>query len=77
MYSVATTVNNTISWGAWVAQAVKHQTPDFSSGHDLTVVRLSLALGSTLGMEPTWDSLFPSPNAPSPTTLSLFLSKKS
>ena len=39
-------------WGAWVAQLVKCQTLDFDSGHDLIVVRLSLVLGSMLGMEP-------------------------
>ena len=27
--------------GAWVAKLVKHQTLDFSSGHDLMVMRLS------------------------------------
>ena len=37
------------SEGAWVAQC---QTLDFSSGHDLRVVRLSLASGSALGLEP-------------------------
>ena len=37
---------------AWVAQSVKHPTLDFSSGHDLGVVRLSLMLGSLPGMEP-------------------------
>ena len=26
-----------VSWGAWVAQPVKHPTLDFGSGHDLTV----------------------------------------
>ena len=25
------------SWGVWVAQSVKHQNLDFSSGHDLTI----------------------------------------
>ena len=36
---------------AWVAQSVKHLTLDFSSGRDLTVLRLSPALGSMMGME--------------------------
>ena len=36
--------------GAWVAPLAKHQTLDFSSGHDLRV--MSPALGFTLGMEP-------------------------
>ena len=40
------------SWGNQVAQSVKHLTPDFGSGHDLIVVRLSPMLGSVLGMEP-------------------------
>ena len=31
--------------GAWVAQSVKQPTLDFSSGHDLTVVRLSPVSG--------------------------------
>ena len=45
--------------GDWVDQSVKPPTPDFSSGHDLTVgefephVRLC-----TDGVEPAWDSLF-------------------
>ena len=38
--------------GAWVAQAVKCLNPDFGSGHDLRVSRLSLAEGFSLGMEP-------------------------
>ena len=38
--------------GTWVAQSVKHLTLDFSSGHDLRVVRPSPALDSVLGMEP-------------------------
>ena len=43
--------------GTWVAQSIKHPTLDFSSGHDLTVVRLSPTLSSTLSMESAWDSL--------------------
>ena len=42
--------------GAWVAQAVKHLTLDFSSGHDLTIHEFQLcivlradSLGSCLG----------------------------
>ena len=35
-----------LSQGAWVAQSVKRPTLDFGSGHDLTVVRSSLASGS-------------------------------
>ena len=36
------------SGGTWVAQSVKHPTLDFSSGHDLMVVRSSPASGSAL-----------------------------
>ena len=38
--------------GTWVAQSVKRLTLDFGLGHDLTVVRSNLVLGSVLGMEP-------------------------
>jgi len=38
--------------GVWVAQSIKHLTPDFGSGHDRRVVRLNPVLGSTLGVEP-------------------------
>ena len=38
--------------GAWVTQLGKHQTFDFSSGHDLAqVMRSSPVLGSTLSTE--------------------------
>ena len=47
----------------WVAQWVKRQTLDFSSGHDLMVMRLNPPLGSTPGVEPTWDSLSHSPSS--------------
>lgn len=44
--------------GTWVAQLVKHQTLDFSSGHDLMVCEIEphieLCNDST---EPAWDSL--------------------
>ena len=46
--------------GHWVAQLVKRPTLNFCSGHDLRVIRLSPALGSTLGVEPSQDSLSPS-----------------
>lgn len=39
--------------GHLVAQLLEHQTPEFGSGYDLMVVRLSPVLGSVLGMEPT------------------------
>ena len=38
--------------GIRVAQSVKNLTLDFSSGHDLRVVRWSPMSGSALGMEP-------------------------
>ena len=38
--------------GTWVAQSVKHLTPDFGSGHDFTVMRLSPESGSVPSMEP-------------------------
>ena len=43
------------TWGAWVSQSVKHLTPDFGSGHDLTVrelepcVQLCTECGACLG----------------------------
>ena len=44
--------------GTWVAQSVKCQTLDFSSGHDLTVPegkpRVRICADS---VEPAWDSL--------------------
>ena len=39
-------------WGSWVAQLVKRPTLGLCSGHGLRVVRLSLSLGSMLGMKP-------------------------
>ena len=39
-----------------MAQSVEHPTLDVDANHDLTVVRLSLASGSVLGVEPAWDS---------------------
>ena len=38
-------------WGAWVSQLFKRPTHDFSSGHDLKVMRLISALVSTLSIE--------------------------
>ena len=45
-------------WGSWVAQLVKHLTPDFSSGFDFTVrefeppteVDSTVCLGSSLSL---------------------------
>ena len=44
------------SRGAWVAQSVERQTLDFGSGHDPRVVGSSPMLGSSLNMDPAWDS---------------------
>jgi len=38
--------------GVWVAQLVKCPTLEFSSGHDLRVMRSSPASSSMLGVEP-------------------------
>ena len=47
--------------GTWVAQLVKHQTFDFSSGHDLNVHGFKLCIGLCAGsLESAWDSLSPS-----------------
>ena len=40
-----------------MAESVKQPTFDFSSGHDLGVMRLSPVSGSALSMEPAWYSL--------------------
>ena len=40
-----------------VAQSVKCPILDFSSGHDLRVVRWSPMSGFTLGLDSAWDSL--------------------
>ena len=51
--------------GTWVAQLVKRPTPDFGSGHNLTVCEfkhhVELCTDST---EPVWNSLPPSLFAP-------------
>ena len=39
--------------GAWVAQSVKHQNLDFSSAHDLGILRLSHMSGSVFIAEST------------------------
>ena len=50
------------SWGAWVAQQVKHlMTLDPGSGRDLTVCEFKPHIGLCAdGMEPAWDSVSPS-----------------
>ena len=45
-----------------MAQWVKRLTLDVGSGHDLTLMSLSLTLGLCAdGVEPAWDSLSPLP----------------
>ena len=56
-----------------MAQLVKHPILNFSSGHDIRVVRSSLGSGSALSVESAWDSLS---LCPSPDSCSLSLSKK-
>ena len=50
------------SWGAWVAQLVEHLTLDFTSGHDLRVVGMSLGSVQSL-LEILSGSLCPSPHS--------------
>ena len=59
----------------WVAQLVEGPTLIFGSGHDLTVVGLSPAWGSTLRVEPARDPLSPSPCASPARAQALSLSK--
>ena len=52
--------------GTRLAQLVRSATPDFGSGHDLTVCEFELCLRlCAYSVEPAWDSLFPSLSAPS------------
>ena len=53
--------------GTWVAHSLERLTLDFSSGHDLGVVRLSPTAGSALSTE----SSGPTPSALPPHSLSL------
>ena len=70
--------------GSWIAQSVEPLTLNFSSGHNLRVVRLSPLLGSTLSGDSAWDSLSLPLPLPRPAlsasahthTLSLSLKKK-
>ena len=55
--------------GAWVPQSIKRLALDFSSGHELMVHEFKphIRLYTDI-VEPTWDSLSPSPSlCPSPT----------
>ena len=65
-----------VSWGTRVAQLVEQPTLDFTSGHDLTVMRSSPTSGSVLSVEPACDSLSPSLSAPPPLLLCLSLSQR-
>ena len=54
-----------LSWGAWIAQLVRHPTIDFSSGHELTVREFQPHVGLCAdSVESAWDSLSlcPSPS---------------
>ena len=53
-----------------MAQHVERPTLDLGSGRDLVVVGLSPMSGSALGVDPAWDSLSPSPAAPTQQALS-------
>ena len=45
------------SWGAWVAQLVKHPTLDFGLGHDFMVHEFEPCIGLCAdSVEPAWDS---------------------
>ena len=60
-----------LPWGAWGAPSVKPLTPDFSSGHDLTVFEMEPCVRLCDDtVEPAWDSLSPSPSAPPPLKIS-------
>ena len=57
--------------GAWAAQSVERLTLGFSSGHDCTVPGIDTRIElCAAGVEPAWDSLFPSLSAPPPFMLS-------
>ena len=72
MTSLCKCFENEKSWGAWVARSVEHLTPDFSSGHDLTVSEFEPSVGLCADRaEPAWDS-----HSPSMLTLSLSLKNK-
>ena len=59
-----------------MAQSVRCRTLDFSSGHDLRIIRSSPSLASALGMEQAWDALSSFPTAPHIPSLSLSLKIK-
>ena len=62
--------------GDWVAQLVKCPTLGFRSGHDLPVREFKPPIWlCTDGVEPAWDSLFPSFSAPPLLALSLKINK--
>ena len=69
-------LKDSISWGTWVAQLVKHLT---GSDRDLTVREFELASGSVLtaeSLEPASDSVSPSLSAPPLLMLCLSVSQK-
>ena len=62
------------SWGAWVAQSVKHPTLGYGSGHDLMVYEFEPHVGlHDDSAELAWDSLYLPLSAPPLLALSLSL----
>ena len=60
IYNVDVSFKNMCIWDTWVAHSVRHPALDFSSGHDLRVVRSSPVSDSSLSQESARDSLSPS-----------------
>ena len=74
--SIINANKNWSHWGHLVVQSVKHQTLDFSSGHDIRVLRWSPMKSSTLSMESAGESLPVPPPFLLPSALSFCLSNK-
>ena len=63
-------------WGAWVAQSVECLTLDLGSGHDLTSMRSSPALGSVLTAQSLLEILSLTPSLSLKINKYTFLKKK-
>ena len=62
---------------AWVAQSVKHPTPDFGPGYDLAAHEMKPHVGLCINSaKPAWECLSPSLSLSAPPLLTLFLSLK-